>query len=307
GRKKDEMELKKELDPNLTSYEDTDVENNLTYYYSVTAFNDQGESLEEDIIEATPRAEPVVPSSPKDVTAEVLDEGVEVTWNKPSDDGGSSITSYKIYRQRSEDELKLLSEVEAGTSKHLDKNVDPGTDYTYAVTAINEVGKSERSYTDTVTVPEDHSPEPVRPSSPREVTAEVLDEGVELIWDQPLDDGGSPITTYKIYKAKDGGELEYLVEVENGTMSYLDKEVEGGSNYTYAVTAVNEVGESERNNAETTTVTLSEDYEPVPSDEEDGGWLEQINESDIPLIPILIVLVALISLVIIAVALRKRR
>ncbi|MEF8873200.1 MAG: S8 family serine peptidase [Candidatus Thermoplasmatota archaeon] len=298
-----EMEMIEEVDPGQYEYEDQGVENNVTYQYTVTAYNDEGESLDSEIVQATPREETVSPSRPREIDAEVLDDGVELTWKEPLDDGGSSITGYSIYRKESgEDEFEWLGEVDGEITEYLDKTVSPGTEYIYAVTSENEIGESEMSITDPVLVPEDHDPSPTEPSAPGEVSAELLDEGVEVTWEEPLDDGGSSITAYRIYRKEEGdSEFEFIGETESETFSYLDNTVSSGSEYTYAVTAQNEIGESEK--AHSAAVSISEDYTPVP--QEDEGWFDRISESDVPLIPLLIVGIGLLIVVVIALAKRS--
>ncbi|MFW5907348.1 MAG: S8 family serine peptidase [Candidatus Natronoplasma sp.] len=254
----EEKELLDEVGPEEYGYEDTDVENGVTYQYTVTAYNAEGESLESEVVSATPRAEPVAPSTPREVSVELLEKGVEVSWKEPLDDGGSDIERYLIYRGKDEEGFDLIDEVDSETTTYLDNSVSLGNEYVYGVTAENEVGESEKAETDPIFIPEDHGP-----SSPEEVTAEVLDEGVEISWEHPED--SSSITYYNIYREgleTDG--FEWLGEVDPEETSYLDKTVSPGSEYTYAVTAENELGESEKVFSE--LVTVPEDHDPSPTE-----------------------------------------
>jgi len=65
-----------------TEYEDTDVENDVTYVYYVTAVYDEGESDPSNMVGATPYAPIYMP--PANLTAEVVDDdNVQLEWEAP--------------------------------------------------------------------------------------------------------------------------------------------------------------------------------------------------------------------------------
>ncbi len=73
------------------------------------------------------------------------------------------------------------------------------------------------------------------------------DGQVKLRWEPPVDDGGTPITEYKVYRAANsGGPYSFIGNTT--TLRYLDLNVTNEKNYYYVVTAVNNVGESEYSN-----------------------------------------------------------
>lgn len=82
------------------------------------------------------------------------------------------------------------------------------------------------------------------PTQPTSLTAVPGDGQVTLSWQVSMDDGGAPITEYKIYRATSlGGSFSFL---GNTTMlSYIDLNVTNGKSYWYVVSAVNSVGESD--------------------------------------------------------------
>jgi hypothetical protein len=73
---------------------------------------------------------------------------------------------------------------------------------------------------------------------------------VSLSWSVP-DDGGSPITGYKVYRGETPGSEVFLVDVT--TTSYDDIGSTSGITYSYVVTAVNAVDESVWSNEVTVT------------------------------------------------------
>ena len=81
------------------------------------------------------------------------------------------------------------------------------------------------------------------PSAPQNLQARAGNRYVNLTWSVPADDGGSAITEYRIYR---NGSL--IATVPASQLWYNDTNVSNGVSYTYYVTAVNSVGESERSN-----------------------------------------------------------
>lgn len=84
------------------------------------------------------------------------------------------------------------------------------------------------------------------PSPPGEPLALVaipdLDGSVSLTWQPPLDDGGAPITEYRVYRGEAGRGFELLGT--STSTSYVDPlAATGASLYLYEVAAVNVAGE----------------------------------------------------------------
>ncbi len=128
-----------------TTYTDNSVTNGVTYYYYVTAVNSVGESDKSNEVSATPHAGATVPSAPQNLQATAGDGYVKLTWSPPSDNGGSSITNYKIYRGTSSGGESYLAQVGGSTTTYTDNSVTNGVTYYYYVTAVNSVGESDKS------------------------------------------------------------------------------------------------------------------------------------------------------------------
>ncbi len=218
-----------------TSYNDTSVINGNTYYYYVTAVNSAGESKPSNEVSAMPIS---IPSAPQDLQAKAGNLYVNLTWQASVDNGGSEIIEYKIYRNN-----KLISEVLSNHLWYNDTNVSGGVVYSYYVTAVNSVGESNKS--------NEIQAMPVSvPSSPLNLSASPGNEYVNLTWNTPASDGGSNITEYKIYR---NGTL--IATVPADRLWYNDTNVVPGVNYSYYVTAVNSVGESQPSNTVKATPT----------------------------------------------------
>ncbi len=129
----------------LTSFTDLNVSAGTTYYYYVTAVNSVGESDKSNEVNATPLKKLFSPSAPQNLKANAGNGYVELSWNPPSNDGGATITVYKIYRGTSMGTEQLIAEVNGTQTWYNDTTVKNGITYYYYVTAVNSVGESDKS------------------------------------------------------------------------------------------------------------------------------------------------------------------
>ena len=85
------------------------------------------------------------------------------------------------------------------------------------------------------------------PANPQATSANIVSNGVQVSWLEP-DNGGSPVTSYNIYRGTSSGGETLLASVSNSPTNtqtkYLDTTATGNGPYYYHVTAVNGVGES---------------------------------------------------------------
>ncbi len=80
------------------------------------------------------------------------------------------------------------------------------------------------------------------PSAPLNLVASPGDQFVNLTWDPPVYDSGSPITNYKIYRGTAPGGEAFLVEIGN-FLSHTDSGLTNDQTYYYRISAVNDAGE----------------------------------------------------------------
>ncbi len=83
--------------------------------------------------------QPTVPGAPR-VTATRNGAVSTLTWSQ-SEDGGSTITGYKVYRSASGPE-QLIANLGGNSLRYVDSSGDTTTTYTYRVSATNAVGTS---------------------------------------------------------------------------------------------------------------------------------------------------------------------
>jgi fibronectin type 3 domain-containing protein len=233
-------------------YNDTAVDNGVTCFYKITAKNGVGEGVLSTGTSATPRG---LPSAPHNLQAASGDSYIHITWEAPSDIGGTPITNYRIYR----DEIFLI---EIGNvTNYNNTGLTNDQTYTYNVSAKNAVGEGPLST--------EVSGTPVAPivvtvpTAPGNLQVIAGDGQVVLTWTAPTSDGGSVITGYKVYRGTSTGNLTLLTTLGN-VLTYTDPSVTNGQKYFYKVTAQNAVGEGSQ------TSETSATPEAVTTDGDDG-------------------------------------
>src|SRR5437899_6003711 len=223
---------------NVTSYTDTALASDHTYFYKVTAVNSIGTSLQSN--EASTIA-------PTNLVATAGNARIALSWSAPSTNGGSVITNYKVYRGTSSNTETFLAQIGNSTS-YTDTAVINGQTYYYKVSAVNSIRESPQSNEASAILY-------TIPSAPQNLQATAGVGSVTLAWQAPSN-GGSPITGYKIYRSSSSGTEGLLTTVGNVT-SYTDTGLARGHTYFYKITAVNYIGTSpESNEASATTLTI---------------------------------------------------
>jgi fibronectin type 3 domain-containing protein len=221
-----------------TTYSDNAVVNGTTYFYKVTAINGVGEGPQSNEASAGPVVT-TVPTAPVGLSASGGSSVINLSWSAPSSNGGSAITGYRIYRGATSGTETLFVSV-GSTTSYSDTAVFSGTTYFYKVTAVNGVGEGPQSNEASATTNKATLPSAARNLSAREAAL----KGVTLNWSAPSSNGGSPVSSYRIYRGtRWGGETSYLtVACATSTCSYTDTGTNSRTYYYYEVAAINAVG-----------------------------------------------------------------
>lgn len=172
---------------------------------------------------------PDAPTPPTEVSAELVDDEVVLTWEDPEDDGGLPITGYAV----------AMNEWSNGTNSYepypersASFDAFPGADYLFLVNAANEVGPSAWEGTRFLVLG--------APSAPTNLTTLVGDEFVDVQWQEPVRNNGAQVTGYTI-TASPGGAIKtvpYTTVLGSVRFSDLDNDTE----YTFTVKAENSEG-----------------------------------------------------------------
>ena len=131
------------------------------------------------------------PSEPTNISADIGDSFVNLTWNEPNYLGKSYILNYTIYRGLTQDSLSLYTSIGNDTWFN-DTNVVNGVDYYYQLIANNTIDYSNKSSIIKAT--------PFgNPSEPINIDTINGPGFVNLTWDPPLNNGGDPNILFNVY------------------------------------------------------------------------------------------------------------
>ncbi len=187
------------------------------------------------------------PAAPTGFTVTGIDEAVELAWNAVDD-----ATSYKIYRGEAAETLAEITPDSAltGTSTgYTDTGLTNGTEYFYAISAVNGAGEGARSEVENATP----IPAPATPTGFTVMTGAAAGE-ITLMWTAV--DGAD---SYKIYRGEAAEMLTEIMPPPNLTetdTSYTDTGLESGTEYFYAISAVNAAGTGTRSDPPVSATTL---------------------------------------------------
>ena len=181
------------------------------------------------------------PAVPSGLTATPNSTTVSLSWAAPAD-GGSAILGYDVYEATTSGAENYSipangSILVVGTTAVV-RGLTNGTTYYFTVTAVNAVGASTAS-NEAWSVPGGPAP-----GAPTGVTASPGDASATVNWNQPLNQGGSTITAYKVTAADStqsnrGGQT---CTWATGPLSCVLSGLTNGDSYTFTVTATNSVG-----------------------------------------------------------------
>ena len=186
---------------------------------------------------ATTLPQTSVPSVARSVIATVTGSHIVLTWVKPTNEGSSALTGYRIETSpNGSSGWSRLAQVGPTVAAYTHTDAEAGTRYYYRIIAINRHGDSAPSQVVSTTVAAR------RPGPPRNLTASAAGTTVTLNWNAPAEDGGSPITGYQI--KRDGGQGWETLVANSGTTetTYLHTDQQRGARLRYRVSAINAVG-----------------------------------------------------------------
>ena len=245
---------------NLT-YKHTGLSAGTTRHYRVSAINSNETSGPSNVANATTGGGSA-PGPPTDLKATADGEtAIDLEWSAPADTGTSAITGYRI--EVSEDDgtwTDLEADTESRRTTHTHSRLDPGDTRYYRVSAINRVGTSDPSNVDDATT------ETARPGAPKELSATAVDSvQIDLAWNPPDDDGGSPITGYRIEMSPNGNSGWSDLDANTGSTatSYSDATLSPNTTRHYRVSAINDAGTGPASNVASATTSGTVPGEPT--------------------------------------------
>jgi hypothetical protein len=212
----------------------TDV-GGVRHTYRVSAVNSAGEG---ELSKTASDLFVILPGDPLnlEVTPNLSNGTVNLTWSRPDITGGVDLLGYNIYGGLSQDVMELIQSV-LNVTIYVDEAKDLGSIHYYSVSAVNMVGEGPRSNIMTV-IPQGP------PSTPLNARIEVGNGEIGLFWDPPVEDGGSPLLGYYIYFMTTTGDWTEVSYISSSLLYYTHTGLENGVVYLYRIAAVTDIGES---------------------------------------------------------------
>ena len=189
-------------------------------------------------------------------------ESMRLSWNLPSDNGGSAIIRYEVRYQAVGEAWSEWENVGAGTRGVTVGGLINGREYIFEVRAVNALGKGGAETVQAtperrIAPPPPPPPPPGNgggggllfpPEAPLRLMAMPGEGAVRLEWSPPESDGGTPILRYE-YRLKEGrgafGEWTRIEDSAPGEVNatgYTVGELGKGTVYVFELRAVNLVG-----------------------------------------------------------------
>jgi fibronectin type 3 domain-containing protein len=228
-------------DASWTTSTDLEVTNGILYYYRVTAVDDDGkESVPSSGSGAVP-VDRIAPSPPSWIAVDSIKVGnaLIIYWEALGGNLGGDVVGYYLYRATEENGLYnrlTMNPIPADTTEFHDNGLVDGQTYYYRVTAVDNVPNESPASEIGIGIPMDE----VAPNAPTGLTATALPEGntIDLTWNPNTE---SDLEGYSIHKGDKPFELNWIADVDSGTVSFTDSGVTDGTMYYYQILAFDEV------------------------------------------------------------------
>ena len=207
-----------------------------THYFKGETVNNVGAGV---LSSAFSIATPTIPPSPTNANSvftniDSTPYSVTVSWDLPTSTGGSALTGYNLYRQTGTGVFTLITTTTA--LSYIDTVPTAlNQDYTWKVTALNNVGESTAFVTTTITTGD-------VPDAP---VLSFTTGTTALSWTTPASDAS--ITGYEIFR-----DSVSLTTVTGNSHSDFTP-INFGQSYQYEVQAVSSLGNSADSNSIVTT------------------------------------------------------
>ncbi len=168
---------------------------------------------------------------------------VDLIWTTPAHNH-APITGYRLQQREADSEFGDVTPApEVNAKNYAVQNLKPNTVYEYRLLAVNGIGEAEWSNVFALQT---------LATSPGQVTdfqgSTFGQTSVMMQWSEPSEDGGSPVTGYRLQRQSTFDQPVQWDDVSStlgaNQLSYTDTGLQTGNAYVYRVKARNKVGEA---------------------------------------------------------------
>jgi titin len=227
-----------------THYTFENLANGTSYAFQVRAVNSVGPGPAAAAA-AVPSSSIAAPTAPQHRTVTPGNGKVSLRWTPPASDGGSLLIHYRV----SKDGVVWTNTT---NTSYTFENLTNGTSYAFQVRAVNSAGPGPAAV-----VAAAPSSLVTAPKAPRNFTATAGNGQVSLSWEIPENDGGSPVTGYRV--SRDGTDSKITADT-----NYTFTGLTNGRKYTFQVEAGNSVGYSDPETADAIPFAAPSPPAPLP-------------------------------------------
>lgn len=226
---------------NITTYANSGLPNNATYYYRVRAFNGAGNSGYSGVVSAT-TLQPQPPAAPTGLNTPVItSSSIGLAWT----DQSTNESGFRVERSTDGANFAQVGQVGANVTTFTDSGLSSGATYHYRVRAYNAAGNSAYSGVASAT-----TLQATPPPAPTGLTATAASQRrrINLAWN-----ASSGATSYTIKRSTTSGGPYTTVATGVTATNYANTNLTSRTTYYYVVTAVNANGESPNSNQASAT------------------------------------------------------
>ncbi len=235
--------------PTQTTYSHRNLDAGSRWYYRVLAISSAGDGPTSNVANAT--TDIGRPGRPLALSATAVGQNrIRLAWSPPTDDGGASITSYRIEVSRTGTSGWLLVTANHRTTTYTHTGLSPGSRRFYRVAAVNSQGAGPFSRVANATTAA------TVPSAPSNLVATAHGRTqINLSWRTPISNGGADISGYRIEVSSNGGNTwtTRVANTGNSLTRYEHKGLSPASTRHYRVYAINSAGTGPASNVANAT------------------------------------------------------
>merc|ERR1712179_808212 len=183
------------------------------------------------------------PSAPEDrlLVSNISSSGCKLTWTASKNSGGLPL-EYLVEKYIVASDSWVKQAITSNTEL-LVNDLEEGKEYEFRVFAQNEIGESDPLSTGKPILAKNQYTVSLPPSQP-EVT-EWNERCMTLRWNDPIDDGGMPVTGYTVEARTTGGPWQIWETLDTKETRAVMQKLQKGQEYQFRVIAVNKAGKSD--------------------------------------------------------------